>query len=469
MTGHNGPPDAQHSSDTTSDEYTFRCPHCGETYPKEQHVGVHITRADDSTHAEENGFVPEAEIQVINEDGVVVDTIAGDEIDGLETLDINDFPEDLSDERRHVLVAASKHPQENTRRKLFQMVQDRLASDEYDTDSISERTVGRALDGFYHPDSTTDTEAADNGSESLAELANTQQAIVIARLACPDTAKTGLADVIGCSNTYSSRITQQKSELIAALKQRLEAEESLEEVIVDELDADDFEALYDEGLLTDIPIDIAEIAAGLDVDLDESTTTPTEETDADSESDDPDAAASADSQWGSPLADHGVMQAAPDDHFTAAPSTSKNEAEEDGTQATLPDSETPLADDAPAADNDAEVASTDGGSATETTINTPDGVDPLPDGDQSNNNGQPANEAASDNTAADVSNQPEITPSAAEQDVIAQIEALQENVAFLKETVNPIAQPDGPTALLQSFAERVEERCEAIRQAHTDT
>ncbi len=119
---------------------------------------------------------------------------------------------------------------------------------------------------------------------------------------------------------------------------------------------------------------------------------------------------SRDSQWGSPVGHANGMHAIPDDPFG---STNGDSAESDG-----PNSQSSDAD-----------------------------LDPTDDID--------ADEA-----------QPDDLPASA---VVTEIAALKQKVAFFRQTINPVSQTDEQMALLESFAEQVEQSCEAMLDASDHT
>jgi hypothetical protein len=119
---------------------------------------------------------------------------------------------------------------------------------------------------------------------------------------------------------------------------------------------------------------------------------------------------SSDSQWGSPVGHANGMHAIPDDPFG---STNGDSADSDGLNSQS---------------SDADLTSTDGIDADET--------------------------------------QPDDLPAPA---VVTEIAALKQKVAFFRQTVNPVSQTDEQMALLESFAEQVEQSCEAMLDASGHT
>ena len=146
------------TTNDSTDEYTYRCPHCDASYADERLARVHITRADDPTHHHRNGLMPEEEIEVVDDNGQIVATRSKrpEDVD-LSEVSMRDFPTDLTTKRKHALVVATRHPEIDNRRELTTMVHERLADNSWETSPPSHQTVRRALDEFYHPheDETT--------------------------------------------------------------------------------------------------------------------------------------------------------------------------------------------------------------------------------------------------------------------------------------------------------------------------
>jgi hypothetical protein len=119
---------------------------------------------------------------------------------------------------------------------------------------------------------------------------------------------------------------------------------------------------------------------------------------------------SSDSNWGSPVDHTSGMHAVPDDPFG---STNGDPADSDGLNSQS---------------SDADLDSTDDIGADET--------------------------------------QPDDLPAPA---VVTEIAALKQKVAFFRQTINPVSQTDEQMALLESFAEQIEQSCEAMLDAADHT
>lgn len=464
---------------TVDNHYTediqYKCPYCAAVYGDERIARVHITRADDADHQNRNGMMPEAEIEVVDTDGTAVDTISRHpkEID-LDELTVDHFPEKLTDKRRYALLVASQNPHEDTRRELTQLVQNRVASDEVEIEPPVERTVGRALDDFFHPQQNTSTD--DAATETLADLKPLQQAIVIGRLTCPGMAKAGIAERVGCCSTYPGQLFDRKSRLMNNLSERTEAGESPEEIIKTELCSDAIEQLVTEEFTTDLPINLSELAVDPDdndgnqeqPDVNEATVAGSDETGS---------GTSPEPGWGSPTTDHGVVRATPSNPLIQSPDPDRT----NGRQETL-------------SMDDSSTGNGTGNTTTSTT-SAAEGIDKTSDANEGENGHKnsgtevEANTASTEMTgdqppvvdtldkvgAADINkraseSQPSVVTQPEGQDLIAEVEALRANVAFMRRTVSPTTQSDGATALLESFAEQVEQQCKAIvQQAHNES
>ena len=447
------------NEDNTAPNRRFVCPHCTAAYEDERLTRIHITRANDAAHENRHGLMPEETIDVHDADGTVVETISCHPRDiDLEDVTTETFPAELSKKRRHALVVATHNPEVESRRELTRLTRERLAGDETTVDPPCERTVGRALDAFYQPAESDPAEQ----QTSPAALTATQQAIWIARACFPDESNAGIADIVGCANSYPGQLFRGERRLFEDLKKQLEAGRSPEEIIVEELDSEALETLQETELLSDVPVDVASLIAELE---NASSSKPDERsgaaagaaTGANTESAD----AQTDPQWGAPMGTHNVMRAAPNDSRT---SEATGQATTDSAQRT----------------RSAEDTSTTAGSepsepATTAALTTDEASEAHPnaertareesqrpdDGDEHVTRHDEQSATADDETADSA---PTATSSAG-IDAEAEVEALQAKVAFFRQTISPVAEPDGPTALLESFAAQVEQHCEAIRRA----
>ena len=409
------------TTNDSTDEYTYRCPHCDASYADERLVRVHITRSDDPTHRHRNGLMPEEKIEVVDDNGQIVATRSKrpEDVD-LSEVSMRDFPTDLTTKRKHALVVATRHPEIDNRRELTTMVNERLADDSWETSPPSHQTVRRALDEFYHPHED-ETTAVATDDETLDVLTPIQQAILIGKLALPDEANTRLADRVGCASSYPSQLVERKSHVFAGLKTRIEQGDDVETILADELSSKSLTTLVQEDLLSNLPIDADTVASDL---CDGDTLTHGTETNAsDAKSNEP--------QWGSPIDNANKMSAGPDDSILA--SAIENSTESNGSSETLAVSD-----------------------SSGTSSSTPsDGCDEVTDSmiDENDTDGS---EIATAET--------ETVSTSGETEIVADIETLRAKVAFFRQTLDPVDDRNGETALVESFAKQVEQHCERMLQ-----
>lgn len=219
------------------EQHAYRCPHCGVTYTHEHLTRVHITRSDDDDHCNRNGCMPETEIEVVTDDGVIKDTIKKrpEDID-LASLAPADLPDEYTQQHKRIILVAARHPEVESYTELENRAETVLRAHGLETPSYS--TIRRVIRQFFRPhlsESQTNTSDTSSSKDRLRDLTERQQAIVIARLAHPDAQATTLADRLGISQSYLSRIYNQDADLIDRLEQRVEAADDLVEVLTDTL------------------------------------------------------------------------------------------------------------------------------------------------------------------------------------------------------------------------------------------
>lgn len=378
-------PNKQITYGNSDDEYCYRCPYCGTSYQNELNTRVHVTRAEDVEHLHHNGLMPETEIEVLDEDGNVVTTISRrpEEIDTSE-LTLADFPDELTEQHRHILLVAAQNPYEETYTKLAEKVNDRI--EDYDIAKPSYSTVRRVVRKYYRPgEQESGSNNQKQGEKTLSELTAKQQAIVIARVVLPDESDVGIADRIECAKSYPTQVFDQANHILNQLDANSSQTEDLVERIRKELTDDDLDELIQRGLLEEIPIDFEN----------------------DKDSHDSDAEDGRSEVWGSPVDQPNKIRASPDNLIESV-----DDAETGSTtnQAKLSDSVQ---------------SSTDGSSTTENT-------------DKS----EPSEQ---------------ISP--------GDIQELKDKISFLRETFDQSTQNEKiNSGLLVSFAEQIEQRCEAMLQ-----
>jgi len=421
-----------------TDEKAYGCPHCEAVYTDERLTRIHITLSDNKAHANRNGLMPEEEIEVLDADGNAIERRSRhpEEID-LSTINTDAFPDDLSQKRQQALVVASQNPKADSRRKLYRLVKERLADDEFNVEAPCERTVGRAIDEFYRTqasESTTEGEA-----ESLSDLALKQQAIAITRLVKPDAGNSEIADTVGCATSYPGQVADDKCHVLSTLEARLADGETAASIIKEELCADALRNLLEEDLVTDLPLDLEAVAAEMEPADKSSTATSDQQLDHDEPE-----TTGAESQWGSPTDQHNVMRAAPTSPFAGGPNDGPTD--KTGTQRTLADADSAdtTADQSDETHRDT-AATDDTASAGES--------DEERVGDDDVNVGAPD---AGPQLEGEIS------------DIITELQLLRAKVAFSRRTVSSMSESYVPPAYVTSLAEQVEQHCEAILQAHNE-
>lgn len=423
--------DGSSAIETDTDEQIYRCPHCEATYAEELLTRVHITRADDSNHRHRNGSMPEEEIEVIAEDGTIVDTRSRrpEDID-LSDVMLDDFPSDISKKQRHALVVATRHPEIDNRSELTELVVDRLETGDWDTSPPSYQTVRRALDGFYNPhDSTNNVQDPDD--ETLADLTPVQQSIIIARVMLSEEANTAIADRIGCASSYPGQISSRKEHILTELRSRIEKED-IETILADELPANACTALIENGYLSEIPLNVQLLEAKMDID-DSSESEPVVAIEEDTASD-----ISSDSQWGSPVKNTNGMHAAPETPFGPA-----DHVESDSTDGQPTDGNSGVGD-------------------SPNVVGTRSDTDPGPVSDDNNRAETTTDSESNSDDTADSSHDVDASSSA----IISEITSLQEKVEFFRATLGPITKTNEQMVLLDSFADQIEQSCETMLKAH---
>lgn len=292
-----GAPATQHARDDNSDgDVQYRCPYCNATYQHELHVRVHITRADDIDHLNHNGMMPEVEVEVVDENGDVIETISRRpaEID-TDALTAAGYPAEYKEQHRHILLVAARNAQEDTYSTIHDKVEERLAERDIEVPSYS--TTRRVIRDFYQPTrGTTSAEKTSESDQTLGGYTAKQQAILIARVVSPEAPAITIAKQIGCAPSYPSQVLSEADAIVDQLASEAAEADDLDAAIRDALTDEDIRELDERGLLEDVEID-------LPVDDQDGETDTADKTDAADESD---------SEWGSPIADANVMSAAPE-------------------------------------------------------------------------------------------------------------------------------------------------------------
>ena len=434
----------------------YRCPHCGTVYDNELITRVHVTRADDDQHANRNGLMPECEIEVVDDDGTVIDhrTRHPDEVDP-STLTRDDFPGDMTSKRTDAVLVAAHHPDVTTRTELTALIEEELA--DTDRDPPADWTVRRALDAFYHPH-----ESSMPTDESFSEIPVLQQAVIIANLTLPEASIAEVADRVGCAASYPPQVMERRQYLADAFSDRQAEGETLAAIVRDELPATHLEELVESGHLDDIPIDVgssAEKHATQNGDAEAATTSER-----------------LDSDWGAPTDDHGVMTASPPLSSADEETTEGSQTSQDASQSTTqPAGDEPSTEEA--ADTDGQTAD-DVETATETTTKTHTAAETL----DATSDGGSASTAAGAETVEPGPSGAELPQSAGERDVVAgdaasghshltllhEVRQLKSNLRFFRQSLSPVDETPHEKSLVISLTERTETKCDQIIQQITE-
>lgn len=244
-------------SGNSDDAHEFRCPYCNVSYQHELITRVHVTRADDVDHLNYNGIMPECDIEVVDDDDNIVDTISrrpGD-ID-LTVLSAEDFPDDLSEQHRRILLVAAQNLHEESYTTISERVKEHLATHSIESPSYS--TIRRVIRRFYRPDEhqNQSNSTSLNNKDTLSDLTAKQQAIVIARVLLPEESDTSIADRIGCAYSYPSQVYDQSEHIIDQLNSLREEGDSLIKTVCSELTKDDINELIQRGLMDELPVEL---------------------------------------------------------------------------------------------------------------------------------------------------------------------------------------------------------------------
>ena len=256
--------------DTPSD-LQYHCPHCDKHYTNEIFTRVHITRSDDAAHVNRDGFMPETKIRVTTPDGTHHDTLSKRPRDiNAQSVTLNDFPNDLTDRHKLILLAATHNPNETEYTELKNRADELF--EEHGHDPLSYATVRRVTRRFYRPDTgdrvtaphnttNTDTEQELTRSEqinkhgTLTDLTPTQQAIIIATVTHPDDSNVKTADRVNTSQSYPSQVTEKFNEITDRIRNQVNNGDDPATVIGSELTDEDITTLTAKQLLDDIALE----------------------------------------------------------------------------------------------------------------------------------------------------------------------------------------------------------------------
>ena len=255
----------QHRAETDDSDYegtvSYRCPICKREYSNEILTRVHITRSEDDDHRNYNGFMPETTIECVDSEGKVLEEISKHPTDiNVNSVAVDDLPDEFDDRKKRVLLVATYHPDIGSFTELHKLSSGVL--EEHDLEPVTYNTARRWIREFYLPESE-DTEPAegdvtDSGTDSkrLEDFTPKQQDILITRLAKPEAPNTALAEYADCSIPYVGQVLTNAETVIESYSNRLEAGESLSELLRSELADETVDRLLEDGLLEELGVDI---------------------------------------------------------------------------------------------------------------------------------------------------------------------------------------------------------------------
>lgn len=267
----------------------YRCPICEATYDNEITARVHITRSDDEEHEHHNGLMPEAEVEVLSQDGEVIDTVSRqpEEI-AVDSLSVDQLPGDYPEHHRRIIKIATRHPYKSYS-DLEELVSSEFA--ELDLDVPSYSTIHRVVRDFYHPQAES---KSSEKTESLDNLTAKQQAIIIARAVLPDTTKSQIADRVGCASSYPAQVYDRAPKIIQKFGHDVDGD--VRKMLKSELSTESINELTSRGLVHDLPIEFER----------------TEDAETDNSDDDTD----QQSLWGSPVDNQTGLRGVPESEST---------------------------------------------------------------------------------------------------------------------------------------------------------
>jgi len=254
--------------ETSTSGFKFKCGHCSATYDYELLARVHITRSDDELHSTKNGLMPEEIVEVVDDEGNVIEkrSVKPGDID-LEDLTLDHFPAEFSDKQKEILLAAAQEPYIQQYTELHKdVVTTRLEERGYEP--FSYETVRKLVKEFFQPQALTEIDPENGEYDSVAQihtqissLTPTKQALIISMIAHPEESNTKIADWIGCSKSYPGQVESDNKPVFKFIKEELtlQKNKSLEEVIGEHFPTEDVAELVHSDLLDHVDIDVEKI------------------------------------------------------------------------------------------------------------------------------------------------------------------------------------------------------------------
>ena len=250
-------------------EHSYRCPYCRAEYPTEMLARVHVSYATDSVHEGHDGMTPEVEPVECDGDGDPVGTaftLPGQL--NLHGLSLSDIPATHDGrafderERRALLVAAFNANRSLSRTELRDRVAAHLAG--HDLDPLPGQELRALCEHVFDPGAEGET-TDDTGQPKitpaetrLRDLTPLQEAVLAAHLANPDRDPTALATQVGTARSYPAQVLEDRPDLVARLRSRLERT-TVERLVAERIPEEDLAKIRDEGYLEAFDIDLAAV------------------------------------------------------------------------------------------------------------------------------------------------------------------------------------------------------------------
>jgi len=259
------------NAEYNEDDVSYRCPRCGIEYDHEILVRTHIHRSEDKDHLNWHGFMPETEIEVVNEDGEVIGITSKSKNEiNVRDLQLEDIPDEYSDEHKCIILAGAYYYDNDEYTKTDGTGLEGAANGilkENGFDTLSYSTVRRVLREFYRPqevkaerEQKEKRKRKERGEETLSDLTPKQQAIIIRKLAKPNEANKQIGEKIGDSApSYPKQVYEDRApETYTRLKQLVEEGNSVKEAVQTELTDDDIASINSHNFELGIELPVAE-------------------------------------------------------------------------------------------------------------------------------------------------------------------------------------------------------------------
>lgn len=225
-----------------SDGAEYRCPYCTNTYPDERLTRAHITWADDDSHRNRSGFMPETRIEVLDVDRTVIEERSRhpEELNTNE-IPLKAFPDEISESKKRVCRIVVYNPNIDTYAEIHERSEAVLT--ENGMDPVGYNTVRRWIQEFFLPHSdmsdTEDTANADVSTEFLhtellENLTEKQRTVITEHVKNPSLSMGELADRADVSRSYPTQIIDEYNDLIDKLQEISDTEDAESDTNIEE-------------------------------------------------------------------------------------------------------------------------------------------------------------------------------------------------------------------------------------------